>query len=194
MQAADLDRRAAAELTIRRQRHSSGRADNDPGGLARDDLLELHVFASREQGWCLTSKFPMIDAGVTIGVAGISRDLKPLDVTSADFARISAAIRFTEDHLADAPAIADLAAVARMSPYQLDRRMQQVFGLTTGQWILKTRIGRAQQLQNLGLRQTQEMLALHKVRDQFAALRRTPTPPRLGIEGLSCRRERVRSA
>jgi AraC-like DNA-binding protein len=30
-----------------------------------------------------------------------------------------------------------------MSIYQLDRRMRRVFGLTTGQWILKSRISRA---------------------------------------------------
>lgn len=33
-----------------------------------------------------------------------------------------------------------------MSVYQLDRRMQRVFGLTTGQWVLKTRISHASRL------------------------------------------------
>ena len=111
------------------------------------DLLELHVYATREVGWCLTSKLPLFDVdGAVSGLAGISRDLKPLDVTSADFACISAAIRFAEEHLARAPSITEMAHVAGMSPYQLDRRMKQVFGLTTGQWILQTRIGRARNL------------------------------------------------
>ena len=30
-----------------------------------------------------------------------------------------------------------------MSVYQLDRRMRRVFGLTTGQWVLQTRISHA---------------------------------------------------
>jgi AraC-like DNA-binding protein len=30
-----------------------------------------------------------------------------------------------------------------MSLYQFDRRMKRVFGLTTGQWLLKSRISRA---------------------------------------------------
>ena len=110
------------------------------------DVLELHVYATREVGWCLTSKLPVVESARVVGVAGISRDLKPLDVTSADFARIASAIRFAERHLAEAPNVGDLARVAAMSPYQLDRRMRQVFGLTTGQWILKTRIGRAREL------------------------------------------------
>jgi len=113
-------------------------------GEAIVDLLELHVYPTREVGWCLTSKLPIHDDdGSVIGVVGISRDLKPLDVTSSDFAHISAAIRYAEDNLARAPTIGEMAAVASMSVYQLDRRMQQVFGLTTGQWILKTRIGHA---------------------------------------------------
>jgi PAS domain S-box-containing protein len=113
-------------------------------GEAIIDFLELHVYATREVGWCLTSKLPMHgENGAVAGVVGISRDLKPLDVTSSDFGHISAAIRFAEDNLAKAPTIGEMAAVASMSVYQLDRRMQQVFGLTTGQWILKTRIGHA---------------------------------------------------
>jgi len=113
-------------------------------GTAILDLLELHVYPTREVGWCMTSKLPLSGQnGDITGIAGFSRDLKPLDVTSADFASISAATSYAEDNLAQAPTIGQMAGVAGMSPYQLDRRMKQVFGLTTGQWILKTRIGRA---------------------------------------------------
>lgn len=56
---------------------------------------------------------------------------------------------YAEANLATPPTLKLLAAVAGMSPYQLDRRMRRVYGLTTGQWLIKQRIDLAQrQLQD----------------------------------------------
>lgn len=146
---ADLIGRTPSEVLGPELGRSYERQDRQvqDSGTAILDLLELHVYATREVGWCLTSKLPLIDdTGTVSGTAGISRDLKPLDVTSMDFASISAATRYAEDRLSEPITIGELARVAGMSPYQLDRRMKQVFGLTTGQWLLKTRIGRARRL------------------------------------------------
>jgi AraC-like DNA-binding protein len=81
--------------------------------------------------------------GEIAGLVGISRDLRLPDMTSDDFAHISEAIRFAEQGISRRPTNAELAGVAGMSIYQLDRRMRRVFGLTTGQWVLKTRISHA---------------------------------------------------
>jgi len=108
------------------------------------DQLELHTIRSRDIGWCLTTKMPLASRdGSIAGLVGISRDLRLPDMTSDDFAHISEAIRFAEQHISRRPTIAELAGIARMSTYQLDRRMKRVFGLTTGQWMLKTRISHA---------------------------------------------------
>ena len=108
------------------------------------DQLELHTVRSREIGWCLTTKMPLFTKGGAIaGLVGISRDLRIPDMKSDDFAHISDAIRFAEQRISRRPTIAELASIAGMSIYQLDRRMQRVFGLTTGQWVLKTRITHA---------------------------------------------------
>jgi len=108
------------------------------------DQLELHTVRSRDIGWCLTTKLPLLSLdGSIAGLVGISRDLRLPDMTSDDFAHISEAIRFAEQHGSRRPGIKDLAGIAGMSIYQLDRRMRRVFGLTTGQWMLKTRISRA---------------------------------------------------
>lgn len=108
------------------------------------DQLELHTVRSRDIGWCLTTKMPlMAKDGAIAGLVGISRDLRLPDMTSDDFAHISDAIQFAEQRISRRPTIAELARIAGMSIYQLDRRMKRVFGLTTGQWVLKTRISYA---------------------------------------------------
>jgi AraC-like DNA-binding protein len=108
------------------------------------DQLELHTVRSKDIGWCLTTKMPLFqkDGSVT-GLVGISRDLRIPDMTSDDFEHISEAIQFAEQNISQRPTIVQLAAIASMSTYQLDRRMKRVFGLTTGQWVLKTRISHA---------------------------------------------------
>ncbi|MDJ0794233.1 MAG: AraC family transcriptional regulator [Woeseiaceae bacterium] len=111
------------------------------------DQLELHVIRSRDIGWCLTSKLPLAGrGGGTAGLVGVSRDLGLPDVSSDEFAHIADAIDYAERNIAERPTIRDLARTADMSVYQLDRRMQRVFGLTTGQWYLKTRISFASRL------------------------------------------------
>jgi AraC-like DNA-binding protein len=106
--------------------------------------LELHVYRSRNVGWCLTSKLPLIGKdGRTIGLVGVSQDLRLPDVTADEFRHLDDAIRYVEAHISSPPSIRELAVIAKMSVYQLDRRMRRVFGLTTGQWILQTRINHA---------------------------------------------------
>jgi AraC-like DNA-binding protein len=106
--------------------------------------LELHVYRSRNVGWCLTSKLPLKDSGgETIGLVGVSQDLRLPDVTAEEFGYLDDVIRHVEGHVSAPPSISELADIAKMSVYQLDRRMRRVFGLTTGQWVLQTRINHA---------------------------------------------------
>jgi len=109
--------------------------------------LELHIYPSRDVGWCLTHKLPLRDrAGTVVGLVGVSQDLRVPDPSSEAFRHVSIAVSYAKDHLASPPSVKELAELAEMSPYQLDRRMRHVFGLTTGQWLLKQRIDRAQWL------------------------------------------------
>ena len=108
------------------------------------DKLELHAYQPRETGWCLTSKLPLTDKdGKIIGLVGVSRDLALPDVSSGDFEQIAEAVAYAESHLSDPPTVTRLAGVTSMSVYQLDRRMKRLFGLSTGKWLLKTRIDHA---------------------------------------------------
>lgn len=107
--------------------------------------LELHFYATRDVGWCLTSKLPLRNQeGEVVGLVGVSQDLRLPDLSTDEYQHVIAAINFAEANLHDPPSVADLASIAEMSPYQLDRRMRRVFGLTTGQWLLKLRIDLAQ--------------------------------------------------
>jgi len=108
--------------------------------------LELHLFATRDVGWCLTTKLPLkSQTGKVIGLVGVSQDLRLPNLDTDEYQHVSAAVSFAQAHLSAPPSIGELAKVADMSVYQLDRRMRSVFGLTTGQWLLKTRIDRARQ-------------------------------------------------
>ncbi|MGJ8663917.1 MAG: helix-turn-helix domain-containing protein [Marinicella sp.] len=53
--------------------------------------------------------------------------------------------KFIEDNLENNPTITEMAQVAKMSHYQLDRRMKLTFGLPAGKWLIKTRISQASQ-------------------------------------------------
>ncbi|MFN3193754.1 MAG: helix-turn-helix domain-containing protein [Aureliella sp.] len=109
--------------------------------------LELHLDAKRESTWCLTTKLPLKgNQGTIVGLVGISQDLRIPDVRTEEYSHVAAAIQHGENNLANPPTAPELAKVAGMSKYQLDRRMLHLFGLTTIQWMTKTRIDYAQRL------------------------------------------------
>lgn len=109
--------------------------------------LELHIHASRDVGWCITTKLPLKKSrGKVIGVVGVSQDLKLPDYEAEEYKHVATAIEFAEAHLSERPSVEQLADIAGMSRYQLDRRMRHIFGLTTGQWMVKMRIDLAQRL------------------------------------------------
>ena len=110
-------------------------------GEPLNDRLELHLRPDGSIGWCLTTKTPLKNAaGDVVGIAGISRDLAQPDDESDDYHLLSRAIELAKRRIADPPSLQEMAAVADMSVYRLDRRMRLIFGLSTGQWLLKTRI------------------------------------------------------
>ncbi len=118
--------------------------------------MELHVYPSGDVGWCLTTKLPLRDRrGTVVGLVGVSQDLRIPDVATEEYLQVASAIAYGEEHLSSAPSVDELARVANMSKYQLDRRMRHVFGLATGQWLLKIRLDAAQRL----LQQTEQSIA-----------------------------------
>ncbi|WOR15497.1 AraC family transcriptional regulator [Hyphomonas sp. FCG-A18] len=110
------------------------------------DRLEVHIYPDRTTGWCITNKFPLIEEdGSIVGLAGISKDLGAPHIDNDNFPKLKSVIEHVKEHISETHTIQDLSEMAGLSPYQLDRRMQQIFGLTTGQWVLKQRIDFARQ-------------------------------------------------
>ncbi len=109
------------------------------------DFLEVHIYPDLTIGWCLTNKYPLKNSsGHIIGLIGTSKDLKPANMESSDFARLSPVIDYVSKNLHESPTVEFLSQKANLTAYQLDRRIQNIFGLTTGQWVLKQRIEQAQ--------------------------------------------------
>ncbi len=106
--------------------------------------LELHSYATGKDGWCLTDKFPLFGrGGNVIGLAGISHDLHAPSEAAENYLPVAEAVRHAREHLDLRLGIKDLAAIAKMSPYQLDQRIRRLFRLSAGQMMLKFRMDAA---------------------------------------------------
>ena len=144
-------RRAKAELIGRRAQEVF------PGALgaeiARQDAavlsngrpihgrLELHLHPDGSEGWCLTWKEPILDAaGAIVGLSGISRDLGAGSEARGELAGLSVVIEHVHAHLDRPLRVADLAALAGLTPFRLDQRLRALFGLSTGQYLTRARI------------------------------------------------------
>lgn len=103
--------------------------------------LEMHIYVNRNVGWCMTNKRPVFTKeNKVIGVMGVSQDLRPPNMSHADFSNVTPVIEYVNQNLSADLSIRFLAKMGNFSPYQLDRRIQNIFGLTTGQWVLKNRL------------------------------------------------------
>src|SRR5690606_41827760 len=61
-------------------------------GETIENQLELHLYANRTAGWCLTFKRPLRDGERVTGLVGISRDLDAPDRQHSSFARLQRAV------------------------------------------------------------------------------------------------------
>jgi hypothetical protein len=82
-------------------------------GLVLESQLELHLFNSREPGWCLTYKWPLYSAaGDIIGLIGISLDLQAASKTHPAYTRLVAVDEFIRKHFNRSISMDELTAIA----------------------------------------------------------------------------------
>jgi PAS domain S-box-containing protein len=113
-------------------------------GRPLDDELELHLYPDGGEGWCVTSKLPLRDErGAVIGVLGTSRDVHAPAAGSESLAELAGVVRHIHEAYDRPLKVEELAARARLSEYQLARRVKALFGLSPAQLVIKTRIDAA---------------------------------------------------
>jgi PAS domain S-box-containing protein len=116
-------------------------------GRAVIDHLELHWYAHRRPGWCLTTKLPMRDdAGKIVGLVGISRDLRAPGDTTTIPASLASTLEYLENHCDERLSPTSLARHAGLPPFRFARLLKRLFRLTPNQLILQTRLAAAARL------------------------------------------------
>ncbi|WP_236232468.1 AraC family transcriptional regulator [Pseudomonas tohonis] len=116
-------------------------------GQVLEDQLELHLYGSREPGWCLTHKRPLHDrAGQVIGLVGISVDLQSASASHPAYERLAAVDEHIRTHFHEPITLEALTRIARLSVAQLERHCKRVFHLTPRQMISKARLEHAHRL------------------------------------------------
>ncbi len=106
--------------------------------------LELQLYPSGGRGWCLTHKVPIRSGEQRIiGLVGISKDLHAPIEKSEDYTPIAQTIQFIQDNYGQSFTIADLAAMAQMSSYQFEQRIQKIFEISPIQFVQKVRMDAA---------------------------------------------------
>jgi len=111
------------------------------------DHLELHWYAHRRPGWCLTTKLPMRDrSGRIVGVVGISRDLRAPGDREIIPASLASTLEYLETHCDDQISPRSLAERASLPPVRFARLIKRIFRLTPNQLIMQTRLTAAARL------------------------------------------------
>ncbi len=111
------------------------------GAATVNSQLELHLSANGAQAWCLTWKVAIKNAeGKIVGLAGISRDVPQLAGPLADHNVFAKVIDHIQANIGGPLQVKDIAKFAGLSPFQIDQRIKDLFGLTTGQFVVRTRI------------------------------------------------------
>lgn len=110
--------------------------------------LELHLYRGGAEGWCLTWKQPLRDAnGNVVGLSGISRDVpRGPSIESDELSLVSSVLNRIQSHLSTSLNPEELASSIQLSAYQLDRRIDALFGLSTSQYVTRSRIDLARHL------------------------------------------------
>ena len=116
-------------------------------GFVLEDQLELHLYGSREPGWCLTHKRPIYNRdGTIIGLVGISVDLQSASETHPAFERLAAVDEYIRGNFNRRVTLGELTRIAGISVAQLERYCKRVFHLTPRQMIQKVRLEHAHRL------------------------------------------------
>jgi len=124
-------------------------------GQRLENRLEVHLFPDCSPGWCLTSKYPLRQAGEVLGVIGISRDLGRSDGRHPAYDHLVRVVDYLEANYSGSPRVEELAQLAELSVSQLERHFRRVFQINPSQMLAKIRIDAA-----MGMLRSREPIAV----------------------------------
>lgn len=108
------------------------------------DRLELIISPEGNQGWHLTQKSPLYDRhGNIIGILSVSQDLRAPNENDIEFSQLADTVSYIQKNLRESLHVEDLAQRSGLSASQLDRRLRNIFRLSTKQFIIQTRVNAA---------------------------------------------------
>lgn len=125
-----------------------GYSEQDRRVLSGDNVhnqLEMHLYADGSSGWCLTSKRSLRVGGRICGVIGTSRDLHLPGRHDRGYRELASVLEHLRREFRQPLPFRELAALARLSLSQLERRFRQVFQLSPQQMLTRFRIEHALQ-------------------------------------------------
>lgn len=106
--------------------------------------LELHLYPNQKQGWTLTYKEPIMNQdGKVVGICGLSRDIHDLSKQRDDLEAVNQVIEHIKANIDTNLLIPNLAEMAKLSVYQLDQKIKQLYSVTMGQFIIQVRVEKA---------------------------------------------------
>jgi AraC-like DNA-binding protein len=97
--------------------------------------------------WYLCTKLPLFGSdGAVSGVAGILRPFDHAGNAPAEYRRLTPVMQLVAAQYHRPIGVGDLAAVAGISASQLQREFRRLFGMSPGDYVLRTRLSVARQL------------------------------------------------
>ncbi len=103
--------------------------------------LELHLYPSRQPGWCLTTKLPLRDRmGRIIGLAGLSRDLHPTANATRLPPALAEVVDYLDGHYSEPVSVRILARRANLTPVKFTSLVKRIFQVTPLQLLLQRRL------------------------------------------------------
>ena len=109
------------------------------GGVI-ENLMELHLFANQQPGWCLTCKRPIVEDGRIVGLIGISRDLGQRGGLESQYEPLRLALDYLNTHYAENVRMQTLLDITGFSLSKLERSFRKVFQMTPQQVLTRLRI------------------------------------------------------
>ena len=111
-----------------------------------ENVMELHLFANQQPGWCLSCKRPIVQDGVIVGLIGISRDLGQRGGLETEYEPLRLALEYLNEHYGQNVRMQTLLDITGFSLSKLERSFRKVFQMTPQQVLTRLRIQMAQHL------------------------------------------------